>query len=166
MIRTGPGVLAWAFALVLALAGPLAAQDELDPNNRDGDHGGFTLAPELDFGGAGDDGSFTLVEDVEQETVALAAGAVLRGLDTISGEVTDIDVITGQRIDYGRLSITMTECRYPKDNPSGDAYVYLVIEPQGDDRPMFQGWMVASSPALNALDHPRYDIWVLRCNTS
>ncbi|MGB0800115.1 MAG: DUF2155 domain-containing protein, partial [Planktomarina sp.] len=28
------------------------------------------------------------------------------------------------------------------------------------------GWMVASSPALNALEHPRYDIWVLRCKTS
>jgi len=33
------------------------------------------------------------------------------------------------------------------------------------DKPVFKGWMIASSPALNALDHPRYDVWVLRCIT-
>jgi hypothetical protein len=26
--------------------------------------------------------------------------------------------------------------------------------------------MVASSPALSALDHPRYDVWVMRCSSS
>ncbi|MEC8294787.1 MAG: DUF2155 domain-containing protein, partial [Pseudomonadota bacterium] len=30
---------------------------------------------------------------------------------------------------------------------------------------MFRGWMMASAPALNALDHARYDVWPLRCNT-
>ncbi len=30
----------------------------------------------------------------------------------------------------------------------------------------FSGWMIASSPALNALDNPRYDVWLLRCNNS
>ncbi|MEZ5716636.1 MAG: DUF2155 domain-containing protein [Paracoccaceae bacterium] len=33
------------------------------------------------------------------------------------------------------------------------------------DDPIFTGWMVASSPALNAMDHRRYDVWVLRCIT-
>ncbi|MCW8843320.1 MAG: DUF2155 domain-containing protein, partial [Rhodobacteraceae bacterium] len=33
------------------------------------------------------------------------------------------------------------------------------------EAPLFQGWMIASSPALSALDHPRYDVWVLRCKT-
>ena len=27
----------------------------------------------------------------------------------------------------------------------------------------FTGWMFASSPALNALEHPVYDVWVLDC---
>ncbi|MDA9980314.1 DUF2155 domain-containing protein, partial [Yoonia sp.] len=30
----------------------------------------------------------------------------------------------------------------------------------------FAGWMLASAPALNAMDHPRYDVWALRCITS
>ncbi len=32
--------------------------------------------------------------------------------------------------------------------------------------PIFVGWMIASAPALNALDHPRYDVWMLSCLTS
>jgi hypothetical protein len=34
-----------------------------------------------------------------------------------------------------------------------------------NDTPVFSGWMIASSPALNAMDHPRYDVWLLRCQT-
>ena len=33
--------------------------------------------------------------------------------------------------------------------------------PQGDE--VFRGWMFASSPALNALEHPVYDVWVIGC---
>ncbi|MEM8579848.1 MAG: DUF2155 domain-containing protein, partial [Pseudomonadota bacterium] len=29
---------------------------------------------------------------------------------------------------------------------------------------LFEGWMLASSPALMALDHPRYDVWVTACD--
>ena len=31
--------------------------------------------------------------------------------------------------------------------------------------PVFVGWMIATSPALSAMDHPRYDVWVLNCVT-
>jgi hypothetical protein len=141
---------------------PAGAQ-ELDPNNSDGDHGGFTLTPELDQTVVD---SFGVVNEVEQEQVAGGAGAILRALDKVSGEVTDLEIGAGQSLSYGRLEVQMSECRYPKDNPSGDAYAYLVIRAAQSDRPSFQGWMVASSPALNALDHPRYDVWVLRCITS
>ena len=34
------------------------------------------------------------------------------------------------------------------------------------DTEIFSGWMFASSPALSALDHPVYDIWVLECKSN
>ena len=46
-----------------------------------------------------------------------------------------------------------------------EAYAYLVIRDMARGRDMFSGWMLASSPALNALEHPRYDVWVVRCIT-
>lgn len=30
---------------------------------------------------------------------------------------------------------------------------------------IFSGWMFASSPALNPLEHPVYDVWVIGCET-
>lgn len=99
-------------------------------------------------------------------SVASAPGALLRSLDRLSGELNDIELRVGERTELGMLDIRLTDCRYPADNPSGDAYAYLSITDKATGGPLFQGWMVASSPALNALDHVRYDIWVLRCSTS
>lgn len=98
------------------------------------------------------------------QEVAQASGAVLRGLDRMSGERIDLDVAVGGAARLGRLRIRVEDCRYPTENPSGDAFAFLTISDASSDAQLFQGWMVASSPALNPLDHSRYDIWVLRCS--
>lgn len=100
-----------------------------------------------------------------QEQVSQGRGALLRGLDKVTGEVTDVEIRNGGVAEFGTLRIDMTECRYPEGNPAGDAFAFLNIWEKGADQPVFSGWMIASSPALNALDHARYDIWVLRCRT-
>lgn len=103
---------------------------------------------------------------VAQDAVSQGTGAILRGLDKLSGHVTDIDIANGGVVEFARLRIDMSECRYPEGNPAGDAFAFLTIWEPGDSAPIFSGWMIASSPALNALDHSRYDVWVLRCKTS
>lgn len=100
------------------------------------------------------------------QNVATAPKAVLRGLDRLSGELNEFDLAVGEAKDYRDLRITLSECRYPADNPSGDAWAYLVIQDRRAESPSFEGWMVASSPALNALDHMRYDVWLMRCKSS
>ena len=100
------------------------------------------------------------------ENVASANAAELRALDRMSGELTDINLKIGESVRIERLTVSLVECRYPIDNPSGDAYAYLLIDEDGAPEPLFEGWMVASSPALNPFDHIRYDVWVLRCNIS
>ncbi len=72
----------------------------------------------------------------------------------------------GETARVGNLNVTMNECRYPSGNPAGDAYAELEIVETGDENRLFAGWMIASAPALSALEHPRYDIWVIRCTTS
>ncbi|MEO1455416.1 MAG: DUF2155 domain-containing protein [Pseudomonadota bacterium] len=100
------------------------------------------------------------------EAVETAPGAVLRGLDKVSGIVRDIELSVGETARLGRLSVLLSECRYPVANPAGNAYAWLDITVDGLSDPAFQGWMLAASPALSALDHPRYDVWVIRCSTS
>lgn len=93
------------------------------------------------------------------------SGALLRGLDKISGLSQDVEIAAGGQAEFGHLTVRMSECRYPQGDLNSDAYAHLTITDDRAPRPLFDGWMVASSPALSALDHPRYDIWVIRCRT-
>ena len=93
-------------------------------------------------------------------------GGELRILDKVNGEVTDVTLSRGDSARIGYLNITLEDCRYPSANPSGDAYAALSVWYRDESSPVFSGWLVASSPALHAMEHPRYDVWVLRCSTS
>ena len=104
-----------------------------------------------------------LPQVVEAEIVQ-AGGARLRVLDKMSGVVSDYDLATGATQVQGRLTVQLDECRYPADLPSAEAFAHLTIMDSDLTEPAFAGWMVASSPALSALDNPRYDVWVLRCD--
>lgn len=97
---------------------------------------------------------------------ATAQGAEFRVLDKINGQVEDLVLPSGGAGVVWRMQVELGECRYPVGNPSGDAYAFVTLRVAGQDEPLFRGWMIASSPALNALDHPRYDVWVIRCSTS
>lgn len=100
------------------------------------------------------------------QSVASANGAVLRGLDKVTGISTDIDISRGESKTFGRLTVSLDDCRYPSENPSANAYAHLTIVDQTQNAPVFNGWMIAASPALSALDHARYDVWVLRCSNT
>ena len=100
------------------------------------------------------------------EEVSQGLGATLRALDKVNGEITDIELQNGASASYGSLGVELAECRYPVGNPAGNAYAHLTIREEDRSGVLFKGWMIASAPALNALDHARYDVWVLRCITS
>jgi hypothetical protein len=102
------------------------------------------------------------VPGLAQEHAEAPAG-VLRWLDKLSGESGDMELSRGQSASNGRLTVQLDACRYPADNPMADAQAHLTVVDSTVAEPVFSGWMLASAPALSALDHPRYDVWVLRC---
>lgn len=102
-----------------------------------------------------------MAQDVEQATSS--SGGTVRWLDKVTGATTDLELSRGQALTRGFLTIQLDDCRYPSADPSSDAFAHLTIRDTRVEMPVFSGWMVASSPALSALDHPRYDVWVLNC---
>lgn len=92
-----------------------------------------------------------------------AEGASLRFLDKLTSDTGDVSLSRGQAAKFGRLVVRLDGCRYPTENPASDAAAHLTIIEDATETQLFSGWMLASSPALSALDHPRYDVWVLAC---
>lgn len=96
---------------------------------------------------------------------------VLRALDKVTATTQDYTVIVGDNLKYGSLDITVRHCekRPPEETP--ETYAFLQITDartdgeggEAEHEKLFSGWMFASSPALSALEHPVYDIWVLDC---
>lgn len=107
----------------------------------------------------------TLALPVHAQQMEDALGGTLRLLDKITGKVEDLALSRGQSAVQGRLTVQLDECRFPKDNPAADAQAHVTVIEEGRTEPVFSGWMLAASPALSAMDHPRYDVWVLSCDS-
>ncbi|MBT5497292.1 MAG: DUF2155 domain-containing protein [Alphaproteobacteria bacterium] len=101
------------------------------------------------------------------ESAAIEGKAVvLQGLDKVTARVSKFEAAIGDTVRFGSLQIVPRACdRTPPEEPP-ESTVYLDItdlRPGGAPVDLFHGWMFASSPALNALEHPVYDVWVLEC---
>lgn len=103
-----------------------------------------------------------------------APGAVLRGLDKISGQAKDFTAPIGRPVKFGTLEITVRSCQKapPEEPPEVSVYIEVVDHPvprNADEpvpaKPVMSGWIFASSPALNALEHPTYDVWAIDCKS-
>ncbi|MEA1939027.1 MAG: DUF2155 domain-containing protein [Pseudomonadota bacterium] len=92
--------------------------------------------------------------------------AVLQGLDKVTARVSTTDVPVGNAVRFGTLHITVRACRKapPIEQPEAAAFLEIVDQ-RLDESPvtLYSGWMFANFPALAALDHPIYDIWVIDC---
>src|ERR1700722_9980018 len=94
---------------------------------------------------------------------------VLRGLDKITGRPSNVFAPVGVAVQFATLTITAKYCYStpPSEPPETTAFVDIVDHrPDQAVRHVFSGWMLASSPSLNGLQHPLYDVWVISCKTN
>ncbi len=113
---------------------------------------------------------------------------ILRALDKITGRSTDFEMLVGEPKIYGSLRIDLQACFQtpPEEPPESAAFIKVttanttqvqtMAEPrdlteeernqagESEEEIRFSGWMFASSPGLNALEHPVYDLWVIACS--
>ena len=109
-------------------------------------------------------------------TLALAGASavakeavVLQGLDKVTARISTIEAPLGRTVVFGMLRITARAChkRPPEEPPESSAFLEIVdVKPGQPPAPLFTGWMFASSPALSALEHPVYDVWVIDCRAA
>ncbi len=93
-----------------------------------------------------------------------------QGLDKITARIKTFEIKVGVPKKFGVLDINLQKCVYskPLEEPESIAYIkvfdrsekYLVTK---DKMLIFEGWIFGSSPALNAMEHPVYDISLISC---
>jgi hypothetical protein len=95
--------------------------------------------------------------------------ASFSGLDKITGRITNFDVYINETVQFGALQITPRVCytRPPTETQRTSVFVEVdQVSLKGGTERIFTGWMFAESPALNPIDHPVYDIWLVDCKQS
>ena len=95
--------------------------------------------------------------------------ATFAGLDKITGRITRFDVYIGETVLFGALEITPRACYNRPSTETQRTSAFLEVDQRsltGVSRRIFTGWMFADSPALHAVDHAIYDVWLIACKTS
>ena len=94
---------------------------------------------------------------------------MLQGMDKVTARVSTIEAPVGTVVKFGALEIIARTCdkRPPEETPESAAFLDIwEVHPGEAAVSLFRGWMFASSPALSAMEHPVYDVWVLDCKNS
>ena len=95
--------------------------------------------------------------------------AVLQGLDKVTARVSTFEAPVGDTVRFGTLEIIARTCdkRPPEEPPESAAFLDIwEVRPDEPAISVFRGWMFASSPALSAMEHPVYDVWVIDCKNA
>lgn len=141
------------------------------------------------------EGADTDFPDIESVTARKPVSVTLRALNKVTAKYTDVVINIGETARYGALELTPRYCdkRPPEEFPETTAFVEIVdrsaerksnykhpaetapekpaVVEIADEEPalpegmIFSGWMFKSSPALNGVEHPVYDVWVIDCKT-
>ena len=90
---------------------------------------------------------------------------VIQGLDKITARIQTFEVDVGTTHKFGVLDIFVERCVFSKPIFKPESLAFIKIKDNSDrlSEVKFSGWMFASSPALNALENPVYDVSILDC---
>lgn len=92
--------------------------------------------------------------------------ALMQAMDKVTGRVNKITVPVNSKIEFGDFSLVLRACkkRPAEEIPENFAFVDVADKSFGaDEYNIFRGWLLSSTPGLNAIEHPIYDVWLLEC---
>ena len=92
----------------------------------------------------------------------------LKALDKITAKTSTIRLAVGEKKFFGSLEIKVLKCQLSENNDSTDTVAYMQVKDlstkDNNQVFLFNGWTFASSPTLQSIDHPIYDLWIISCD--
>ena len=91
----------------------------------------------------------------------------LTALDKITAKTSSIKLALGENSFFGPLEIKALKCQRFQTASTFDTIAYIQVKDlsnkENDQVFVFNGWTFASSPTLQSIDHPVYDLWITSC---
>jgi len=107
---------------------------------------------------------------ISSETKSLKDDKVyinLTALDKITAKTSSIKLAVGDKKFFGSLEIKAFKCQLSEGGDTSDAVAYIQVKDlsakDNNQVFLFNGWTFASSPTLQSIDHPIYDLWITSC---
>lgn len=112
-------------------------------------------------------------DDVKSSNI-VGSEVVLRTLDKVTATTEDFTVKVGDNLEYGSLRVDVKRCekKPPEEIPATWAFLQIFdkrTDGGGEEiggAKVFSGWMLAERPAISALEHTVYDVWLLECRAA
>ena len=109
-------------------------------------------------------------DDISSEPKSLKDNKVyinLTALDKITAKTSSIKLAIGDKKIFGSLEIQALKCQLSESSDTSDAVAYIQVKDlsakDNNQVFLFNGWTFASSPTLQSIDHPIYDLWITSC---
>ncbi len=110
------------------------------------------------------------IEDISDETKTQKNEKIyinIKALDKITAKTSAIRLSIGEKKFFGPLEIKALKCQFSENNDFIDTVAYLQVKDlsakDNNQVFLFNGWTFASSPTLQSIDHPVYDLWITSC---
>ena len=91
----------------------------------------------------------------------------LTALDKITAKTSSIKLAVGDKKFFGSLEIKAFKCQLSEGGDTSDAVAYIQVKDlsakDNNQVFLFNGWTFVSSPTLQSIDHPVYDLWITGC---
>jgi hypothetical protein len=91
----------------------------------------------------------------------------IKALDKITAKTSAFRLAVGEKKFFGPLEIKALKCNLSEGTYISDTIAYIQVKDlssKDNNRVfLFNGWTFASSPTLQSIDHPVYDLWVTSC---
>jgi len=110
------------------------------------------------------------IEDISEESKTQKNEKIyinIKALDKITAKTSLIRLGIGEKKFFGPLEIKALKCQLSENNDFIDTVAYLQVKDlsakDNNQVFLFNGWTFASSPTLQSIDHPVYDLWITSC---
>ena len=91
----------------------------------------------------------------------------ITALDKITAKTSTFKLEIGEKKFFGSLEIKALKCQLFENSEYTDMVAYLQVKDlsskDNNQVFLFNGWTFASSPTLQSIDHPIYDLWITNC---